>query len=49
MEDIPPNMIINWGHTGIHYVPVSNWMLAKEGPKRIEIAGVEDKRQLTVL
>ena len=23
MEEIPPDLIINWDHTGIHYVPVS--------------------------
>ena len=23
MEDIPKDLIINWNHTGIHYVPVS--------------------------
>ena len=28
MEEIPPNLIINWDHTGIHYVPVSNWTLS---------------------
>ena len=49
MEDIPPDMIINWDHTGIHYVPVSNWTLAKEGSKRVEIAGAEDKRQITAV
>ena len=46
IEDIPPNMIINLDHTGIHYVPVTNWTLAKEGSKRVEIAGVEAKRQI---
>ena len=24
MEEVPPDLIINWDHTGIHYVPVSN-------------------------
>ncbi len=48
LEEIPPDLIINWDHTGIHYVPVSNWTLAKEGSKRIEIAGSDDKRQITV-
>ena len=23
MEDIPRELIINWDHTGLHYVPVS--------------------------
>ena len=49
MDKIPPDLIINWDHTGIHYVPVSNWTLAKEGSKRVEIAGIDDKRQITAV
>ncbi len=44
MEEIPSELVINWDHTGIHYVPVSNWTMAKEGSKRIEIFGADDKR-----
>ena len=39
MEDIPEELIINWDQTGFKYVPVSN----------CEIAGLDDKRQLTVM
>jgi hypothetical protein len=49
MEDIPNDLVINWDHTGIHYVPVSNWTMAGEGLKRIEVAGLGDKRQLTAV
>ena len=49
MEDIPYDLVINWDHTGINYVPVSNWTMAAEGSKRIEVAGLGDKRQLTVV
>jgi hypothetical protein len=49
MEEIPMALVINWDHTGIHYVPVSSWTMAKEGEKRIEIAGVQDKRQITAV
>ena len=49
MEDIPEDLIINWDQTGIHYVPVSNWTMAKEGSKSVEIAGADDKRQITVV
>ena len=49
MEEIPSDLIINWDHTGIHYVPVSNWTLAEEGSKRVEIAGADDKRQITAV
>ena len=49
MEEIPPELVINWGHTGINYIPVSNWTMAKEGAKRVEIFGVQDKWQMTVV
>ena len=49
MEDIPNELVINWDHTGINYVPVSNWTMATEGSKRIEVAGLGDKRQLTAV
>ena len=49
MEEIPKELVINWDHTGIHYVPVSNWTMAKEGSKRIEIFGSDDKRQITAV
>ena len=49
MEDIPFDLIINWDQTGIHYVPVGLWTMDKEGSKRVEIAGVDDKRQITAV
>ena len=49
MEDIPFDLIINWDQTGIHYVPVGSWTMDKEGSKRVEIAGVDDKRQITAV
>ena len=49
LEEIPLELVFNWDHTGIQYVPVSNWTLEKEGTKRIEIAGLDDKRQITAI
>ena len=50
IEEIPKKLVINnWDHTRIHYVPKSNWTMAKEGSKHIEIAGAEDKRQITAV
>ena len=43
MEDIPNDLIINWDHTGLHYVPVSSWTVVKEGSKRVEIAGLRTR------
>ena len=47
MEEIPSALVINWDQTGINYVPVSAWTMAKAGSKRVEISGVDDKRQIT--
>ena len=47
MDDIPPQLIINWDQTGIEYVPVSSWTMAPRGSKRVEIMGKDDKRQIT--
>lgn len=46
MEEIPEDLIINWDHTGLNYVPVSKWTMAMEGSKRVEIVGIDDKRQI---
>ena len=49
IDDIPDSLIINWDQTGINYVPVSQWTMAKEGSKRVAIAGQNDKRQITAV
>jgi len=48
-KDIPADLIINWDHTWLKYVPMSNWTMEHKGAKRVEIAGSDDKRQLTAL
>ncbi len=49
MDEVPDELIMNWDQTGIHYVPVSSWTMEKEGSKRVEIAGIDDKRQITAV
>ena len=49
MAEIPYDLIINWDQTGIKYIPVSEWTMEKEGSKRVEIAGINDKRQITAV
>ena len=44
---IPPQLVINWDQAGVKIVPSSNWTLEQEGTARIEIAGLNDKRQVT--
>ena len=49
MLEIPPELVINWDQTGIKIVPVSSWTMEKRGSKRVEISGVDDKRQITAV
>ena len=49
MESIPPELILNWDQTGIKYVLVSCWTLEKKGSNCVEIAGIDDKCQITAL
>ena len=49
IEEVPPCLIINWDQTGIKYVSVSEWTMAKHGSKKVEITGAGDKRQITAV
>jgi len=49
MDEVPPELIVNWEHTGINYIPVSSWIMEKVGAKRVDIIGKDDKRQLTTV
>ena len=33
----------------MNYIPVSSWTIATEGSKKVEITGINDKRQITVV
>lgn len=49
MDEVPSQLVINWDQTGINYIPVFSWMMEEEGSKRVEVAGKDNKRQLTAL
>ena len=49
MEDIPPQLILNWDQTGLKIVPSSAWTMDLRGSKRVEMIGVDDKRQITAV
>ena len=49
MDEIQGDLVINFDQTGIHYIPVSDWTMAEEGSKRVEITGKDEKRQLTAV
>ena len=44
---LPDGMIVNWDQTAIKHVPSSNWTMAAEGSKRVEIVSIDDKHQIT--
>ena len=33
MDDVPPELVINWDQTGINYMPISSWTMEQEGTK----------------
>ena len=47
LEDIPPELIINWDQTAIHYVPISSWSMEVERSKCVEVVGTDNKWQIT--
>ncbi len=49
MEDIPNELIFNWDHTGVQIVPSSSWTYDKKGSKKVEVTGLDDKRQITAV
>ena len=49
MEEIPPDLIINWDQTAINYVPRSHWTMDKAGSRRVKVAGLDVKRQITAV
>ena len=49
MDEIPPELVINFDQTGVYYVPVSSWSMEVEGAKRVEVVGKDDKRQITAI
>ena len=49
MEEIPPELILNWDQTGIKIVPSSPWTMDRRGARRVEMIGTSDKRQITAV
>ena len=43
MEEIPPELILNWDQTGIKIVPRNTWTMDQQGVKRVEVCGANDK------
>ena len=46
---IPDSLVLNFDQTGCHMVPGGEWTMEERGTDQITIAGLDDKRQMTVL
>ena len=49
MEEIPPELVLNWDQTGISIASALLWTVDQQGKKRVEIIGLKDKRQITAV
>ena len=47
MNEVLPELIINWDQTGLNYVSVPSQTMAEEGCKCVEIDGKDDKHRIT--
>ena len=45
---IPPELVINWDQAGVKLIPSQSWTMEEQGSTRVEIAGINDKRQITL-
>ena len=49
MENIPEPLFINWDQTAMKIVPSTSWTMEKCDTKRVQIAAVDDKCQITAV
>ena len=49
MNQILPELILNWDQTGIKLVPATGLTMDEQGATRVELAGLNDKRQITAV
>lgn len=47
LRAIPDSLIMNLNHTGIQRVPTEDWTFAAKGSKPVELAGLDNTRQVT--
>ncbi len=47
MEENPAELILNWDQTGVKIVPSNTWTMDRQGSKRVEVVGSNDKRLIT--
>ena len=47
LRNIPDSLTINLDQTSVKLVPTGDWTMAAERSKRVEVAGLGEKRQTT--
>ena len=47
MNEILPELVVNFDQTATHYVPVSSWSMEMEGAKRVKVLRKDNKHQIT--
>jgi hypothetical protein len=45
---VPDSLFINWDRTECQIVPVCEWTMEGHGSTQVTVAGLENKRQITV-
>ena len=46
MEDVPPELVLNWDQIGIKLVPTTSWTMNEVGARRVELIGLSNKWQI---
>ena len=46
---VPPELVIKRDQTGTKFVPTSQWTLAEQGAKQVDVTGLDHKREMTTL
>ena len=49
MNEIPPDLIINWDQTALKIIPTGDRTMNKSGEKIVPIVGSDDKCQITAV
>ena len=49
LQNIPNQLVSKWDHAAINIVPGLSWTMDQKGVKKIEIIGLDGKRQITAV
>ena len=49
IEEIPPELILNFDQTGVKIVSSSTWTMDREGSRRVKVVRISDKHMITAV